>query len=485
MKPALVLGLALAANAMVADSNDNNELFVAPTGSHAQKYQGKYIMYDEVADDELGIKYVHLPHPIPDVVAYDDDELVYARPLPVNFDEVADDELGVKIVHLPVAETMAYDDDELAVKYVHRPVPEVVAYDDDEFLAKKPREESKMTEAYKQAMGWKRGQQVKEAKEADDELAMTGGQYQNFPKHRSPVYSKYDEVADDELAMTGGQYQNFPKHRSPIYSKYDEVADDELAITPEQYQRIQNLGSIHARFDEVADDELAMTGGQYQNFPKHRSPIYSKYDEVADDELAITQQVVHFPEFVAYDDDELAITQQVVHFPEFVAYDDDELAYVPPVLADDELAITPEQYHRVQNLGSIHARFDEVADDELRIRPISVLPTAPEHVAFDDELSLMPIPPKFVNREWIKPVKMPATEALLRDDEADDELLYLGQLIKDGGYIPRPHFDDEFRAEKPSHMKAQERTQMKAELPKRKLRPVVNKPAVETPDYVI
>jgi hypothetical protein len=434
MKPALVLGLAIAANAMVADSNDNNELFVAPTGSHAQKYQGKYIMYDEVADDELGIKYVHLPHPIPDVVAYDDDELlirpvvphiaaddaaddelaqryvhppyyvpggvaydddelVYARPLPVNFDEVADDELGVKIVHLPVAETMAYDDDELAVKYVHlpHPIPDVVAYDDDEFLAKKPREESKMTEAYKQAMGWKRGQQTKEA---DDELV-----------YAHPVLVKYDEAADDELAITTGQYQRYPIHRSPIYSKYDEVADDELAIT-----------------------------------------------------------------------------QQIAHFPEFVAYDDDELAYVPPVLADDELAITPEQYHRVQNLGSIHARFDEVADDELRVRPISVLPPAPEHVAFDDELSLMPIPPKFVNREWIKPIKMPASEALLRDDEADDELLYLGQLIKDGGYIPRPYFDDEFRAEKPSHMKAQERTHMKTELPKSKLRPVVNQPAMKRPD---
>ncbi len=55
MKPALVLGLALAANAMVADSSYNNELFVAPQGKLAdlaKKYPGM-IMFDEQADDEL------------------------------------------------------------------------------------------------------------------------------------------------------------------------------------------------------------------------------------------------------------------------------------------------------------------------------------------------------------------------------------------------------------------------------------------------
>jgi hypothetical protein len=213
-----------------------------------------------------------------------------------------------------------------------------------------------------------------------------------------------------------------------------EAADDELLVAPTRdfsrhpfdangHVLRDNIGRpvkpVLARFDEVADDELAVSADQYQRLQNNKNLIYSKYDEVADDELGV--KYVHLPfEHVAYDDD-------------------DELAYVPPVLADDELAITPEQYHRVQNLGSIHARFDEVADDELAV-------SADQYQRLQNNKNL--IYSKY-------------------DEVADDELAYLGHLLNERA---QPKNSNEVKkAEKPSHGKTKEKTQMK-----RKFRPVVD-----------
>jgi hypothetical protein len=509
MKQALVLGLALAANAMTAEQVDN-ELIVAPSGGkfgNLPKFSSKMpnVLYDEQADDELLIR---------PIIKADDDEFIamllprehfkteeeyqkYVARMRFSRDDAADDELLIKYNRFSREkrqEAVADDDElfvapqgklaDLAKKYpgmimfdeqaddeLHmRPLGPAVTVADDELvvMGKKPFEESK------HAMFLK-AQQERERK-----LNAEKKKYYEDSKMTEKSRHSLTQAADDELLIrplvnadddefiamllprehfkTEEEYQ---KYVARMRFSRDDAADDELLIRP----------IIKADDDEfiamLLPREHFKTEEEYQ---KYVARMRFSRDDAADDELLIKYNRLRRekPQEVIVDDDELFVAPQgkladlTKKYPGMIMFDEQ---------ADDELIVTSKQpksmipvhnplrkpvseallrhdeFRAIDNLprdefGRVvrppYARFDEVADDELHMKPLGAA------VAFDD-----------------------------------DELVYLGNLMK---YIEKEKivaaaahtFDAELRAEKPSHVKAQEMKQMKSELPKmkRKLRPV-------------
>jgi len=374
MKPTLVLGLALAANAMAADQADN-ELFVAPTDKFsrdlAQRFPGK-IMFDEVADDEL----------------------YHGFPARENFSSHEE----------WLRATRRYDAEEADNELLVRPVVSHIAADDEElFVAPQ-------------------GKLVDLAK-------------------KYPGMIMFDEEADDELLLLPFPQKDKPK-AGEEWQKYLPTIPRKVLKTDEEYRQ----------FLSAADDELRFVDKD----PLSKDKIHRFISPHFDKETRTWN--IGPAQIASFDDDENYVYHKTKK---------------PIEQADDELALRIVRLPFAEHLAYA---FD---DDELAVKIVNPPATENGNVAYDNEFAFISRAPRvFVDRSLVKPAKNTTSEALVRDDEADDELAYLGHLLDERA---QPRSFDEFKKkrEKPSHVKDEERAQMKSELSKmkRKLRPVVD----ETP----
>jgi hypothetical protein len=523
MKPALILGLALAANAMATDSSENNELFVAPQGKLAdlaKKYPGM-IMFDEQADDEL------IAMNIPREKFKTEQE--WKRYLISKSEEIADDEL------MGGAIGRWYNQEEKWRKYFTSKSEEVA---DDEFFSR-TRGLFKTESEWRNYIASTQPPAVKPQKVAhDDELAMrnpTPEQYQRL-EHKNLLYKSAEE-ADNEL-FVGPSKDVFKIHAELLKKLVNERVryDDEelfanhktkkpkqkpqesIKATEQADDEFRTKIVHHPTSDHLAyafdDDELVAVKIPREKFPTEESYRRNKVS-LSDDELWTTIQsgnrtiVIHGWEIQARDDeviDDLLLASNehepknqpdqdtktiIIHHWAMQTRDDE--ANNDELLASNQSgpAKQPDQNTRtiIIHHWDMRKRDDEVADEELAVKVVNIPAAENGNVAFDDDELAFRAPRVFLDRHLhrpnknhtseaypilVKPGKDTTIEGIVRDDEADDELHYLGQLLKD--QIPKPfrRFDDnEFRAkgEKPAHVKIQE---MGTEGPKmkRKLRPI-------------
>jgi len=309
MKPALVLGLALAANALTVDQGDN-ELIIAPTDQfgNIKQYPG-HIRFDEQGDDELLIR------PISTHVA--DDELL-VRPLSYH---VADDELIVaptdefgRIKQYPPYIRFDEDGNEFFVAPTHRlgDIGHRILYDDE--LAARAGEMKELLERQFEFKG-------RLDDEADAELMIAP--YRRFDHVEGRKV--YDDEADDEL-MRAPYRRGFDHVEGR--KVYDDEADTELMMAP-----LDGTGKYNRRrFDDLTtrkaydDDELVIrpvkpiqehfrpagpsesyhhsAPGLHPTLFVNRSPVMRNDDE-GDDELAYLGELIKQHKMDRFRDHEL------------------------------------------------------------------------------------------------------------------------------------------------------------------------------------
>jgi hypothetical protein len=430
MKPALVLGLALAANALTADQYDN-ELIVAPTDQfgNIKKYPG-HIMFDEQADDEL------LVRPISTYVA--DDELIVAPT----------DEFG-RIKHYPPYIRFDEDGNEFFAAPTHR-VGEIghrILYDNE--LAARVGE---MKEVLGGQMEHKR-----RLDDEDNELMMAP-----YRVYDDLITRKvYDDEADTELMRAPYQKRRYDDIQGR--KVYDDEVDAELMMAPLEgtgkYSR-KRFDDVTTRkvYDDEADTELM--GSPWRRRFEDREgkkvivdnelmrSIHRNTQSVDDELMVRRQQVRHENQQV--DDELMMMRRQQVH--RNTQNVDDELDELNEVLA---LLMRLQGRQTVDNelMRSIHRNTQSV-DDELLVRPTRHYEN--QHVddelmmmrrqqvrhntqSVDDELIVTP------NGEFTRIRRFPIDAIYNEDDEfrrRDDELMVKADVHRQNGHVGTRLFVD-------------------------------------------
>jgi len=253
----------------------------------------------------------------------------------------------------------------------------------------------------------------------------------------------YDDEADTELMMAPldgtGKYsrRRFDDHATR--KVYDDEADTELMASP--FRRTQ-----------AVDDELLVKPNRhYQAVDDELLVRPNRHYQAVDDELLV--QLYRYSQAV---DDELRV--QPRRISQAV---DDELRVQPhrhTQAVDDELIIAPtKEFGGFKKFPGHIIMYDE-NDNELLVKVDPSLFIAKQAEALrrrdDEELfSRRPIERQAEPHHPKAPTMGPKlfvqkqAEALRRDDEGDDELAYLGELLKDHRF--RDHELPEIKTRRP------------------------------------